>query len=150
MILFNFNQRGFFMKTSARNQLQGDISEIKSGQVNSEIVIGLGDNTTLKAVITNDACQEMGLKTGDSVYAIIKASFVMVAKEKPGKISTRNILETTVEKVIDGMVNAELKLKMGSHALTSIITKEAADELQIKEGDTVYALIKANSIILAQ
>jgi molybdate transport system regulatory protein len=138
------------MKTSARNQLQGSISEIKSGQVNSEIVIDLGSDTALKAVITNDACQDMGLKTGESVYAIIKASFVMVAKEKPGKISTRNIFETAVEEVIDGMVNTELKLKMGSHTLTALITKEAADELRIAKGDTVYALIKANSVILAQ
>jgi molybdopterin-binding protein len=59
-------------------------------------------------------------------------------------------LETTVEKVINGMVNTELKLKMGDHMLTSIITKDAEDELEANVGDTVYALIKANAIILAQ
>jgi molybdate transport system regulatory protein len=138
------------MKTSARNQLQGTITEIKSGQVNTEVIIDLGAEAKLTAVITNDAKEEMGLTVGDSAYAIIKASFVIVAKEKPGKISTRNILETTVDKVVNGMVNSELKLKMGDHMLTSIITKDAEDELEVKAGDTVYALIKANSIILAQ
>jgi molybdate transport system regulatory protein len=138
------------MKTSARNQLQGTITEIKAGQVNSEIVIDAGAGHMLKAVITNDGKEEMGLKEGDGVYAIIKASFVMVAKEKPGKISTRNVLETTVEEVKDGMVSCELKLNMGAQNLTAVITEEAAKELQIQKGDTVYALIKASSIILAK
>jgi molybdate transport system regulatory protein len=138
------------MKTSARNQLQGSIAEIKSGQVNTEVIVDLGAEAKLTAVITNDAKDDMGLKVGDSVYAIIKASFVIIATEKPNKISTRNVLEVTVDDVVEGVVNAELKLKMGDHALMSTITKEAADELQVKKGDTVYALIKANAIILAQ
>jgi molybdate transport system regulatory protein len=150
MIVVSLQQKGTSMKTSARNQLKGTISEIEAGQVNSEIVIDLGEGATLKAVITNDGKKEMGLETGDSVYAIIKASFVMVSKEKPGKISARNVLETTVENVIDGMVNCELKLKMGTQTLTAVITEEAAKELQIQKGDTIYALIKASSIILAK
>ena len=137
------------MKTSARNQIKGTIEAIKAGQVNSEIVINVSGNI-LKAVITNDAVSEMGLAVGQEVYAIIKASFVMVAKEKPGKISTRNILETTVSDVISGAVNCELKLSMGETQLTAIITEEAAEDLEIAKGDTVYALIKASCIILAQ
>jgi molybdate transport system regulatory protein len=149
-ILTILQYKGEFMKTSARNQLKGMIVEVKTGQVNTEVIVDLGEGAKLTAVITNDAKDDMGLKIGDSVYAIIKASFVIVAKEKPGKISTRNVLETTVEKVINGMVNTELKLKMGDHMLTSIITKDAEDELEANVGDTVYALIKANAIILAQ
>ncbi|MEJ2469388.1 MAG: TOBE domain-containing protein, partial [Campylobacterales bacterium] len=70
--------------------------------------------------------------------------------EKTGKISTRNNLETTVSDIINGMVNCELKLSMGETTLTAIITEEAAKDLEIAKGDTVYALIKASSIILAQ
>lgn len=138
------------MKTSARNQLQGSISEIKTGQVNSEIIVDIGSGSTLKAIITNEAKEEMGLKPGESVYAIIKASFVIVASEKPGSISTRNVLESTVTDIIEGMVNCELKLGMGGNTLAAIITKEAVSEMGIKKGDTVYALIKASSIILAK
>ena len=138
------------MKTSARNQLRGTIAEIRSGQVNTEVIVDLGADVKLTAVITNDAEADMGLKVGDSVYAIIKASFVIIAKEKPGKISTRNVLEASVDAVVEGVVNAELKLKMGDHTLMATITKDAAEELHVAAGDTVYALIKANAIILAQ
>ncbi|MFA5214690.1 molybdopterin-binding protein [Sulfuricurvum sp.] len=137
------------MKTSARNELKGSITEIKAGQINSEIVLSVG-GVVLKAVITNESVEEMNLSIGESVYAIIKAPFVMVAKEKPGKISTRNIIETTVKEVKNGMVNSELKLAMGDQVLTAVITEDAAEDLDFKVGDTVYALIKASFIILAK
>lgn len=136
------------MKTSARNQLKGTIRDIISGRVASEIVIDMGAGTALKAVITNDGKEAMGLKTGDSVYALIKASFVMVAKEKPTRISIRNILETQVVEITEGLVNCELKLKMGDQIITSMVTEEAVKELEIKTGDKVYALIKANTIVI--
>jgi len=138
------------MKTTARNQLKGVISDIVTGQVASEIVIDLGSGAALKAVITNDGKEAMGLKVGDNVYALIKASFVMVAKDKPTRISVRNVLETTIEDIIEGMVNCELKLKMGDQIVTAMVTEEAVKELQLKKGETVYALIKANSIIIGE
>ena len=137
------------MKTSARNQLKGTISNIKGGQVNSEVVIDLQSNV-LKAVVTNEAVTEMGLAVGQEVYAIIKASFVMVSKEKPGLISTRNIFETKVTEIKKGLVNSMLKLTMGDDMLSANITNEATEELAIAEGDTLYALIKANTVILAK
>lgn len=137
------------MKTSARNQLKGTISSIKSGQVNSEVVIDLKSNV-VKAVLTNEAVEEMELAVGQEVYAIIKASFVIVSKEKPGQISTRNVFETTVTDVKKGLVNSTLKLAMGDDTLSANITNEATEELEIAEGDTLYALVKASSIILAK
>ncbi|MDD2838336.1 TOBE domain-containing protein [Sulfuricurvum sp.] len=138
------------MKTSARNELKGTISEIKKGQINSEIVLNIGGGTVLKAVITNDSVDDMQLSIGESIYAIIKAPFVMVSKENPGKISTRNVIETKVLEVKNGIVNGELKLAMGDQTLTAVITEDAVEDLGFSVGDKVYALIKANFIILAK
>jgi molybdate transport system regulatory protein len=138
------------MKTSARNEIKGTITEIKKGQINSEVVLSVGGNTVLKSVITNDSVEEMGLVVGESIYAIIKAPFVMVAKDKPTNISTRNIIETKVCEVKKGIVNGELKLSMGDQTLTAVITEDSVEDLDFKVGETVYALIKANFIILAK
>ncbi|MDD2369283.1 MAG: TOBE domain-containing protein [Sulfuricurvum sp.] len=138
------------MKTSARNEIKGTITEIKKGQINSEVVLSVGGDVVLKSVITNDSVDEMELVVGESICAIIKAPFVMVAKEKPGKISTRNIIETKVTEVKKGIVNGELKLAMGDQTLTAVITEDSVEDLDFKVGDTVYALIKANFIILAK
>ena len=137
------------MKTSARNQLKGTVSEVITGKVNSEVVVNIG-TVVLKAIITNDAVDDMGLASGQEVYAIIKSSFIIVSKDKPGKISARNVWATTVTDVIDGAVNCELKLSMGDVTLTSIITEDAVKDIGIAKGDTVYAIVKASSIILAQ
>lgn len=138
------------MKTSARNEIKGTITEIKKGQINSEVVLSVGGNTVLKSVITNDSVDEMGLGVGESIYAIIKAPFVIVAKDKPTNISTRNIIETKVTEVKKGIVNGELKLSMGDQTLTAVITEDSVEDLDFKVGETVYALIKANFIILAK
>lgn len=136
------------MKTTARNQLKGTISDIITGRVASEIVIDIGGRTALKAVITNDGKEEMELKVGDSVYALIKASFVMLSRERPAHISIRNVLETRIEDIIEGLVNCELKLTMGDQIVTAMVTEDAVKELEFKKGETVYALINANTIII--
>lgn len=138
------------MKTSARNEIKGTITEIKKGQINSEVVLSVGEGTVLKSVITNDSVDEMDLSVGESIYAIIKAPFVMVAKDKPTNISTRNIIETKVTEVKKGIVNGELKLAMGDQTLTAVITEDSVEDLDFQVGETVYALIKANFIILAK
>ena len=65
------------MKISARNQLKGVVVDIQTGAINSLVVLKVGD-AEIKASITNDAVEDLGLKTGDEAYAIIKASNVMV------------------------------------------------------------------------
>jgi molybdopterin-binding protein len=65
------------MKISARNQLKGVITDIQVGAVNSIVALKVGDDI-IKASITNDAVEDLGLKSGDEAYAIIKASNVMI------------------------------------------------------------------------
>jgi len=68
------------MSISARNKLKGKITEIVMGDVMAEITIRVGQNV-IDAVITRRSAQELELKKGDTVVAIIKATEVMVSKE---------------------------------------------------------------------
>jgi molybdopterin-binding protein len=68
------------MKLSARNRLVGTIDEIVVGSVMAHILIRVGDNL-IESVITRRSVDELGLKNGDTVTAIIKATEVMVSKE---------------------------------------------------------------------
>lgn len=67
------------MKISARNQLQGTVKEITTGATTSHIKIEVGHHMITSA-ITNEAVLDLGLKVGDQVTAIIKASDVLVGK----------------------------------------------------------------------
>ena len=69
------------MKLSARNVLQGKIADVKKGATTAHVKIPLAGGATVTASITNEAVDELQLKTGDNAYAVIKASDVMVAKD---------------------------------------------------------------------
>ena len=68
------------MKMSARNQLPGTIKKVKIGAVMAEVVMKVGDQE-LVAAITSGSAKRMKLKVGETVFAVIKATEVMIAKE---------------------------------------------------------------------
>ena len=65
------------MKLSARNKLKGKIVEVKKGTTTTHVRIDVG-GTTVTASITNEAADELKLANGQTAYAVIKASDVMV------------------------------------------------------------------------
>jgi len=68
------------MQISARNQLKGKVADVRRGATTAHIRIDIGQGNYITSSITNEAVDELKLKTGDSVVAIIKASDVMVGK----------------------------------------------------------------------
>jgi molybdopterin-binding protein len=68
------------MPISARNKLRGTIEEIQLGDVMAHIVIRVGDNL-IESVITRRSADELKLKKGDTVSAVVKATEVMIQKD---------------------------------------------------------------------
>lgn len=66
------------MKLSARNNLKGTIKAIKPGAVNSEVIIELPGGAEIVSIITMESAENLGLAVGKEVYAVVKASSVMV------------------------------------------------------------------------
>jgi molybdopterin-binding protein len=67
------------MKISARNQLKGKIEKVTLGSVNAEVVIRTAAGEIIVSMVTKDSVEDLGLFEGKEVYAVIKASNVMVA-----------------------------------------------------------------------
>jgi molybdopterin-binding protein len=67
------------MKLSARNRLVGKIIELQLGDVMAHVVVKVGDNM-VESVITRRSADEMKLKVGDTVAAVIKSTEVMLQK----------------------------------------------------------------------
>ena len=68
------------LKLSARNSLNGNIEEINIGSVNAEVVVNIGNEDKIVAIVTINSIENMGLKVGASVDVIIKASDIMIGK----------------------------------------------------------------------
>jgi len=67
------------MTLSARNRLEGKITELQLGGVMAHVVIRVGDNL-IESLITRRSAEEMNLKVGDTVSAVIKSTEVMLQK----------------------------------------------------------------------
>ena len=66
------------MKISARNVLPGKVKKVEHGAVNSEVIVELPDGTEIVSVITKHSAESLGLAEGKEIYAVIKASNVML------------------------------------------------------------------------
>jgi molybdopterin-binding protein len=66
------------MKLSARNHLKGKIIEVRKGTTTAHVRIDIGGQV-VTASITNESVDELKLAVGQTAYAIIKATSVIVA-----------------------------------------------------------------------
>ncbi len=77
---------GFFpegepVKISARNQIRGTVKSIKKGPVSTEVIVSLPGGAEIVSVITSTSAEALKLKEGLAVYAVIKATEVMIGAE---------------------------------------------------------------------
>ena len=63
-------------------------------------------------------------------------------------LSARNRLKGTVEEVVLGTVMAHVVVKVGDNLIESAITRRSADEMKLKKGDTVQAIIKSTEVMI--
>jgi len=70
------------LKISARNKLKGIVQSVEKGTITAKVKIKIEAPVVVTAIISKEAVEELGVKTGDTVEAVIKATEVMVAKGK--------------------------------------------------------------------
>jgi len=68
------------MEISARNKIKGTIDEITLGSVMAKVKINIGNENVISSVITIESVADLKLKVGDTVYAIVKSTEVMIGK----------------------------------------------------------------------
>ena len=68
------------MKLSTRNQIKGKVIEVVKGAVAAKVKIDIGGGNMITSTITDDAVNDLKLKKGDKVVALIKASSIMIGK----------------------------------------------------------------------
>jgi molybdopterin-binding protein len=67
------------------------------------------------------------------------------------KLSARNVFKGKIVQVTKGQTTAHVKIEIAAGTVvTASITNEAVDELQLKNGDAAYAVIKASDVMVAR
>jgi molybdate transport system regulatory protein len=138
------------MQTSARNALRGTVTRVTDGAVNAEVILAVGDGVEIVAVVTRESVAALRLAVGRSVIALIKSSFVVLAKGEDLVTSARNHIKGVVAARHDGAISSEVVIDIAQgKTLTATITRESAEAMGLTEGEVVTALVKAPHVILA-
>ncbi len=139
------------MKTSARNQFTGIVSEMLIGAVNAEVHISLRSSETIVASITKESAETLGIKSGVQVIALVKAPQIIIVTDFGGyRVSARNQFPGTVILVKPGAVNTEIDIESkGGEQITATVTNDSVETLGLRKGQAVTAIFKAGAVILA-
>ena len=142
--------RRLSMKSSARNQFFGKVTSIRGGSVNAEVEVSLNGEDKIAAVITHESLEHLRLKIGSEVWALVKASWVILSTEDSDlKISVRNRLRGKVSRVSKGSVNSDVIITLaGGKTVSAIVTNDSIEHMGLEVGAKACALFKASSVIL--
>jgi molybdate transport system regulatory protein len=136
------------MKISARNIFDGKIVEIRKGVTTSHVRIDV-KGQIVTASITEESVEDLGLKVGEAVKAVIKSSDVFVAVGPDLKISARNIFDGKIIEIRKGVTTSHVRIDVKGQIVTASITEESVEDLGLKVGDEVKAVIKSSDVLVA-
>ncbi|WP_025917435.1 TOBE domain-containing protein [Herminiimonas sp. CN] len=138
------------MKTSARNQFLGKVTQVTRGAVNDEVELEVVGGQKIVAIVTHESTEGLGLSVGAEAFALIKSSsIILVTEDGDAKFSARNRLSGTVARVQPGAVSTEVVLELtGGGAVAAIITNESCSALGLAAEVKASAIFKASSVIL--
>ena len=139
------------MKITTRNVLEGVVTAVKQGAVNDEVSIDLKGGLKVSAIVTGASTENLGLRPGREVLAMVKGINVLLVRDLDGYVlSSRNMLPGTVKAVKKGQIMASVAVELDNgDRLTSVCTVDSAEDAGIAEGVRVQAAIKAPHVILA-
>lgn len=143
--------RRMSMKTTARNQFAGVVSEIDIGPVSAQVTIALKSGDEITATMTSAAAKRLKLKKGKESIALIKASAIVLVADFAGwQLSARNQLAGTVSRIESGAVSSLVVVTLpGGATITATVTNEGVDALGLKVGSAATAAFKAYSVMVA-
>lgn len=138
------------MRISTRNQFKGQATVLRIGPVNADVSVDIGGGDQIDALVTTKSLESLGIRNGVEVYALVKASSVMIMSgSAPLKLSARNQLRGSVIHCKKGMINGEVTIQLpGGGTVTAIVTNESSDGLELKEGVEAIAVFKSTSVML--
>ncbi len=142
------------MKTSARNQFAARVTGLndRGGVVDVTLALGEADQSgeTLLACITPESVENMDLRLGSEVFALIKAPAVQVQGSAPRKAAGRNVLAGAVAEIRPGEVRTRVALTLPSgRSINGVALADQADQgPDLQVGQAAWAVFDGDQVVL--
>ena len=139
------------MKTSARNQFAGTISDVLKGPATAQVTLEVPGGFEISAAISAGAAKDLAVKKGREAIALVKASEVVLVTDFAGyRLSARNQLAGTVSRVQKGATSSLVGVTLpGGQTITASVTNDAVEALGLAVGQAATATFKAYAVMLA-
>lgn len=129
------------------NKLRGLITAVESNDHVSLVDVEV-EGDTFTATLLETPEDAPYLQAGKRVQLLFKETEVSLAKNLSGQISLRNRIAAQVIEVRGGVILSEVVMQYRGHRISSIITTRSIKRLEIKPGDQLEAMVKANELTL--
>jgi molybdate transport system regulatory protein len=143
--------RPMAMKTSARNQFAGTVTDIVRGPATVQVTLKIAGGHEITASLTAAAADRLGVRAGQDAIALVKASEVVVVTDFAGyRLSARNQLAGTIARLHKGAVSSLVGITLpGGATVTASVTNDAVEALGLAVGQPATATFKAYAVMLA-
>lgn len=131
------------------NIFKGNISNIKTSGSLSLVEINV-DGIIFKSIIIDTPETAFYLKINNDVKIIFKEAEVVISKGNLENISLQNKVSGLIIKIEKDELLSKITLKTKIGEIRSIITTDAVEQLVLKNGDEVVAMVKTNEMILSE
>ena len=131
------------------NTLSGKVKEVQN-HGNLSLVKVTVANVDLTSIVIETPDSVDYLREGTSVKVMFKETEVIMSKKMGPDISLQNQIPVTISEINRGALLSELTLDFEGQSLRSVITSRAVEQLDLKPGVEVVAMIKTNEVMLAK
>ena len=131
------------------NQLSGIVKDTKTHEGITWVKLETPDGYELTSVIIENSESFQLLQKNSSIGILFKETEVIIAKGDVSQISIQNKLSCEIVSIKSGEILCQIDLRLRQTTIVSIITQNACNQLNLKKGDRVYALIKSNEVSLS-
>ncbi|MGR3176273.1 MAG: TOBE domain-containing protein [Candidatus Scalindua sp.] len=129
------------------NKLKGKIMNIESSEHISIVDIEVEGDLFSSIIIETPETADY-LRIGNEVFMLFKETEVSIGKALSGNLSLRNRLKSKIKTIEKGKVLTKITLDYKRKDIISIITTRSTNNLDLKVGDEVQGLVKANEVII--
>ena len=129
------------------NKLQGKIMNIESSEHISIVDIDVEGDLFSTVIIETPETTDY-LRIGKEVFMLFKETEVSIGKALSGNLSLRNRLKSKIKTIEKGTVLTKITLDYKGKDIISVITTRSTNKLDLKVGDEVQGLVKANEVII--
>ena len=129
------------------NKLLGKITNIESSEHISIVDIDVEGDLFSSVIIETPETADY-LKIGNEVFMLFKETEVSIGKALSGNLSLRNRLTSKIKTIEKGKVLTKIVLDYKGKDIVSVITTRSTNKLDLKVGDEVQGLVKANEVTI--